>query len=1248
MIDQCPSSKKQGLPVEKAKTPHELVGTSGRAYYRGLDDLSGASSHKEFEQREFLDGASELTEPTRRTFLKLMGAGAALAGVSTLAACRRPEHKIMPYSKQSPEDVIPGKAMFYASAMALPGGGAEGILAETHEGRPTKIEGNPLHPMSQGKSSVWAQASILDLYDPDRLIEPVLSEQGVKLKDFGWPFVAGWARNAWRTTVRQAGETDAAFEARSKNESAMWASYGRPGVFDAYDATGGAGVAFIVDKISSPTRDRVRDALMKKWPAAKWVAWDSVCTGDAPAALAGVLGAPARMVADLSKAKVIVSFDSNFLENEASAIHHARTFGASRRVLKAGQEMSRLYSVESMFTVTGASADHRLSMAPSQIPAFVVAVAQRVLRQLSAPGTQPLVAALSSMNATLEGEALAYAEAIAADLVDAAHLGKSALFAGESLPRWVQSVVAAMNAALGNVGACVSYFPVGADEAADSMKQLADLTAEMNAGKIETVVCLDVNPVFEAPGTIAFESAFKKVKNRVVLHTAKNETTALATALLNGAHYLEAWGDVVAAQGATTICQPMIAPMYDGKSATETLAMIAGLSTWSGYELVRETWRGGPAPKDASSDAEFEKRWRRALHDGVVSGAKWKVALTAVDYAAAAKAVGSATLNSKGPDQNALDVAFVAGTMRDGRFANNGWMQELPETASKVVWDNAAFVSPKTAKALGVTQTPSTDQFPQGRVVDLTISGRTVKIACWAVPGIAENTLVLPLGWGRREVGVVGSKTGFDVSPLRDGSSPWSLSGVKLSLVEGAGRWYPISVTQSHGSMEGRALVREIDKPAWDKFGGEDSIKLQKDSYGRQQKMTLGERLEGGELNHMPAMVPVYQDPMRNKEEGYSPARAGRPTPGVAAYDRHPQWGMTIDLSSCIGCNVCTIACQAENNVAIVGKTEVQKGREMHWIRIDRYFKGDAVSQNKGEQPEGMLFQPVACVHCEAAPCEVVCPVNATVHGSEGHNYMVYNRCIGTRYCANNCPYKVRRFNFFDYGVVKFQGGLKEDLEKLGGSTVTENLPANQNLIPPRLRKQLDELSKMQKNPNVTVRSRGVMEKCTYCIQRTNEAKIEYKLATGSRPEDYFPDGLVQSACQQACPTDAIVFGNILDDKTEYTESDGSKRVGSKVYTMREHTRSYLLLGFLNTRPRTSHLVRVNNPNVQLLTKLGKKDRLAAMENPFGSHGSHEGGGHGAPHGGENTKHSFIDPAKAGRDGYVLSLGVLPGSGVHA
>ncbi len=1188
--DQCPSSHEKGLPASKSRVRQDLVGVTGEAYWRSTDDLADTQGFRDALEREFPSGASELVESSRRTFMKIMGAGLALAGVSSIPGCRQPDHKILPYSKNVPEDVIPGKPLFYASTMPLPGGGAEGVLVETHEGRPTKLEGNPLHSLNQGKSSVWTQSSVLDLYDPDRLKEIALRRDGQTLAPT-WDDFGAWS-------VKH---------------------------FAAYDATGGEGLAFISDRKTSPTLEAMRAAVLKRWKKATWLWHDALENTGAMEGLTAAMGAPTREVLALDQAKVIVSLDRDLLSGEAMSLAYARQFSAGRRVVSTKDAMNRLYAIESTFSITGGMADHRYRLAPSQIAGVAAAIAKAVLEDLKVSASLPLAAALKDAPSGLEAKVVA---AIAKDLV--ANKGESVLVVGESQPAWVHALCAAVNQALGNAGKTVKYAPAEGAMAESSVAGLKALAARMDKGEIKTLVTLNANPVFDAPADLEFARLLKKVPTTVTLSVDPQETAAASMWSLHGVHFLEAWADATSLDGTVSIGQPMIAPLYDGKSDIEVLAMILANPKPVGYELVRETFKAKIG--EWKSGAEMERAWRRSLHDGVVAtvgtlGAGSVNFAKVAELCSATKAGAALTLQS-------MDVVFVRSTMSDGRFSNNSWLNELAHPMSKVVWDNPVLVSPRTAEALGVMPTPATDKYPVARMATITVGGKAMRAAVWPTPGIPDNTIVAALGWGRKVVGLVGAGVGFYTFAVRTSGGLWSASGATLKATEDGDRWYAISTTQHYGSMEGRAIVREADMPAYAKFAApkETAHDAPKDSYGRAHPLNFAERLEGGELNHMPAPVPVYGNPYSNREEGKSSNRADRKTPGVAAFDRKPQWGMTIDLSTCIGCGVCTVACQSENNIPVVGKTEVQKGRNMEWIRIDRYFKGEDVD------PTGVVFQPVACVHCENAPCEVVCPVNATVHGPEGHNFMTYNRCIGTRYCANNCPYKVRRFNFFDYGVTKFNGGYMghETVEGvLQGGEKTKPHTINPNLIPPRLREKLDEISKMQKNPNVTVRSRGVMEKCTYCIQRTNEAKIELKLK-GLHPEtDGVPDGFVQAACQQACPTHAIVFGDILDDKTPYTmnptdayANGATQRNGSLVNMLREHERTYALLGFLATKPRTTHMIRLNNPNPEL--------RAANMD-PFG----HEGG-HGEEGGHAGHASSFVDPARrVSERGYLASLSVL-------
>lgn len=1213
MIDQCPSTtgKKdpsKAKPKHSQRVPHSLVGAagSGRAYWRGLEDAADTPEFRDWMEKEFPSGASELMNGTRRTFMKIMGASVALAGAATIPGCRRPEHTIMPYSQKMPEETIPGKALFFATSFPLPGGGAEGVLVESHEGRPTKIEGNPLHPINRGRSSVWAQAGLLSLYDPDRLTDPVFAD--VDLKPRSWEDFDAWSQ----------------------------------GHFAKFDAAKGAGLAFVVDKKSSPTRDAVKARVMKRFPEAKWVAYDPMQSDEAIRGSAMVFGKPMREIFSLDKANVIVALERDFLHREPMSLVYARQYGANRRVMTTEDKMNRMYAVESAFTITGGKADHRLKLAPSVIPAFVVALAKELMGKAGVKASAALSAALANIampqGLTFDEKQDKWLRALAADLTTKENLGKSAIMAGSSLPAPVQALVHAINDSLNNIGSTVSYIPMVGDEASSSVQGIGELAAALEAGKVQTLVCLNVNPVYDAPAELNFAERVKKATMRITLSVDLNETVAASNWRLSGAHYLESWGDTESYDGTIAPIQPLIAPLYDGRSDIELLAIIAGEAKWKGYDLVRTTWEKLPVVNKVGG---FDKAWRRALHDGVLTGTTGAASDVAGGISdKAAQALSGMTL-STGPSDSSMDVLFTVGHVGDGRYSNIAWLQEIPDSMSKIVWDNVAYVSPATARRLSLVQESETKEKRGAKMASLTIGGQSMTIPVWAMPGIPENTIILPLGYGREVCGRVGQGVGFNTYKVRGSTSRRMASGAKLAPVAEGTRRYNISSTQQHGSLEGRALLREVDLAAWHAFG--DKPEHKKDHYGNKFTLSFAEQL--GELAHSPANLSIYENPFNLSKGDPDPNKRdaqGNPP----AYTKGPQWGMTIDLSTCIGCDVCTVACQAENNIPVVGKIEVNKHREMHWIRVDRYFVSDsertAMEASDDDATLSASFQPIACVHCENAPCETVCPVNATVHGPEGINYMTYNRCIGTRYCANNCPYKVRRFNFFDFGVAKFNGDHKLKEVIPGGG------PKNVNLIPPRLRDKLDEITKLQMNPDVTVRSRGVMEKCSYCIQRINQARIEVKLRNLGTIPDGFPlieDGTLQSACQQACPTGAITFGDILDTQSTHDDPTmpGGKRKGSLVSNMRSNARSYMLLGFLNTRPRTTHMVSVLNPNPAI---------RKPVENPFGDGGGGHGPADGHAHEGEahtsngyeggNGVYTNQQARGQSDEGHRVSLRVLP------
>ncbi len=1189
--DQCPSTKGTMKPDANRRDPDRVnAGLAGGAkYWRSVEEFADSGEYRDFLEREFPAGASELDGASRRDFIKVMGASFALAGAATIPGCRRPDHKILSYSREVPEDIIPGKPLFYATSMPLPGGGAEGLIVETHEGRPTKIEGNPLHSINRGKASVWALASILGLYDPDRLKQPAYQNPARGRLAASWDDFAAWSKEHFAT----------------------------------YASNGGEGLVFLADKKSSPTRDAVRDRLLKKYPKAVWSAYDAGEAGGATRGSTLAFGKPGREIFTLSKAHTIVSLDRDFVEQEPGALANAREFASTRAVTSAADGMSRLYMVESGFSHAGSSADHRLRVSPARIGAYAIAIARAVCERIGRDAAS-LGAAVAM--ATFEpGPDIdqKFIDAVADDLVDAHNRGHSAVMAGASQPAEVHAIVHGLNALLGNVGSTVSYCEMSAEEASSSAASIAAVSDMLASGRATTLVCLNVNPAYDAPADLDFAARMAKATT-ITLSVDANETESISTWSLNGTHYLESWGDTLAADGTLAPTQPMIAPLYaPAHSDIELLAMIAGESDTDGYEIVRGVWK-------SAFGSDFEKTWRRSLHDGVApkspkSPGAWTANAGAIADAAKSLAIGPA------PTKETLDLAFTTGRLYDGRFANYAWLQELPDVGTRVVWDNPALISPATARALDLEPIGFSDnnpsgmytkpKYPHAHLATLTVGGRSMQVPVWILPGMADHTVLFPLGYGRRVCGLVGGSesepVGFDANRVRDSKSGRVVRNVKLARSSGT---YLIASTQNHWSMENRtAIVRSVDLAAWKKHGGQPPEVEHDHIYADKTKeLSFAEKL--GELSHTPPNIGVYANPLNES--------LADPKPG-SRYSRGPQWGMTIDLSSCTGCGACTIACQSENNIPVVGKKETAKGREMGWIRVDRYFIGDDF-----DSPESMYHQPVACVHCENAPCETVCPVNATAHGTEGTNDMAYNRCIGTRYCANNCPYKVRRFNFFDYGVAKFNGSYYgKDLMPGGG-------PKNVNLIPPRLREKLEEISRMKMNPDVTVRSRGVMEKCSYCIQRVNAARVETKL----QGLPGIPDGFFQTACQQACPSNSITFGDILDESSKVSKSRASQR-------------SYMLLGYLNTRPRTSHMVRVSNPNPKLRTPI---------EDPFHHGGGHESDhgaghddGHATPHtdehgsghdAGHEGGHAFFDAKKRRTDdGYALSLRVLGASvGVHA
>jgi molybdopterin-containing oxidoreductase family iron-sulfur binding subunit len=974
-----------------------LRGTSGRVFWHRLDELVDAPEFLALLERELPRQAAGIAAAVdRRGFLKLMGASLALAGVG--ACTRQPEERIVPYVRQ-PESLVLGEPLFYATA-APSGGFGIGVLVESHEGRPTKVEGNPGHPASLGGTDAATQASVLGLYDPDRS-QTIVS--------------AGTIRT-WDTFLAAV----------------------RPALA-AQTAKGGAGLRVVTDPVTSPTLARQMRALLAAFPQAKWVQYEAGGRDHVRAGARRAFGEVVEPQLRLAECRVVLTLDADLFGRGPGRLRHARDLVRARRAA----EPCRLYAVECTPTTTGATADHRLAVRAGDIETFARRVATALGVGLAVPAPAHPAGARG-----VEVEAF-----VAADLRRSR--GRSLVVAGDDQPPAVHALAHAMNAALGNVGRTVVYVEPVEAEPQDGLAAVAALADDMAAGRVELLLMLGTNPVVTAPADLQFAARLEQVALRVHHGLYDDETALLSHWHVPEAHYLESWGDLRAHDGTATIVQPLIAPLYGGKTATELLAALLQSTERSAYDVLRATWRGRWAERHAPGD--FETAWQTALNDGVVAGT-----------AAAPRAVAlRPDWDAPSPPAGAgLEVVFRPDPyVGDGRGANNAWLQELPRPLTKLTWDNAALLAPATAARLGLAS---------GDVVELRHEGRHVRTPVWVAPGHAAESVTLHYGFGRTRAGRVAAGAGVDVFPLRASAAPTIVRDVELHAT---GERMPLATVRGHESMEGRPIARSA---------------------------TLAEyRAHPDFAQHM------EETPSRD-----TTLYPNREYPGHA-------WGMAIDLGACIGCNACVAACVAENNIAVVGKDQVLRGREMHWLRVDRYYTGER------DAPE-TIHMPVPCMQCENAPCEVVCPVNATNHTSEGLNDQVYNRCVGTRYCSNNCPYKVRRFNYYLYS----------DWD--------------------------EESLKMVRNPDVTVRSRGVMEKCTYCVQR-----IEHVRAHAVVQDRPIADGEIATACQQACPADAIVFGDVNDP-------------ASRVAALKRDPRNYALLAELNTRPRTTYLARVRNPNPDL------------------------------------------------------------------
>jgi molybdopterin-containing oxidoreductase family iron-sulfur binding subunit len=998
-------------PTDLESVRQRLSTERGPKLWKSLEELASGESYPAFLEKQFPRQAAELEVSTlsRRRLLELGLASMALGG---LAACtRQPIEHVVPYVKQ-PENVIPGKPLFFATAITL-GGYGRGLLAESHLGRPTKLEGNPDHPASLGATDAQTQAAILGLYDPDR------SQVITKLGN-----IQTWA------------ELSAALA----------------GVAAAQKPLGGAGLRLLTETITSPTLAAQIRELLAAYPKAKWHQWEPAGRDAVRAGAKLAFGKYVETRYDFTKADVVLSLDGDFLVEGPAAIRHAKDWSSRRKAREEEKDLSRLYVVETARTLAGAAADHRLATRPAGVSAVALAVAAAV----GVSGVAKVDAA------TLGPEAEKFATVVARDLRRKA--GKSIVVAGEFADANLHALAHAINAALHNVGSTVTYSePVEANPD-DQLASLTELARDMRDGKVDTLIIAGANPVFTAPVDLDIIAAMQKVPLRLHLGPYADETAEYCHWHVPETHFLEAWGDVRAFDGTITIVQPLIEPLYgEAKSFTQVLSALGDNAGASSHDIIKARWQKQHVGPD------FEPFWRRAIHDGVVAGSAAPVITPALEASGIEKATSGAALAAASKEM--AIVLRPDPSIHDGRFANNAWLQELPKPLTKLTWDNALLVSVPRARQLGLTD----DEIKEGgAVLTVTSNGKTIEAPAFCLPGLADDVAVLHLGYGRRRSGRVGTGPGVDAYPLRQSKNLWS-GPVALARTD---KHMALITTQHDHHMEGRALVRAGTLAEFDK------------------------------------------DPEFAAKMGEAPKKTERLYPGFE-YKGYA-WGLSVDLSSCIACNACVAACQAENNIPVVGKEEVARGRVMHWIRIDRYWEGDESSISATHH------QPVMCQHCEQAPCEVVCPVGATVHSSEGLNDMVYNRCVGTKYCSNNCPYKVRRFNFFRYS-----------------DTETPVL-------------------KLMRNPDVTVRTRGVMEKCSYCIQRINAVRIE-----SEKQNRTIRDGEIVTACQQVCPTDAIVFGNINDPQ-------------SKVARLKKEPHNYGLLADINTQPRTSYLAKVKNPNTEL------------------------------------------------------------------
>jgi MoCo/4Fe-4S cofactor protein with predicted Tat translocation signal len=1075
--------------------------STSEGYWRSLDQLAATPEFQRWAEDEFPTRAGELVDPlSRRRFLQVMGASLALAGVGC-DTIRWPKENILPFVSR-PEHRHPGTTVQYASTIEL-GGVGTGLLVTSFDGRPIKIEGNPLHPDSLGATDAFTQAQVLEMYDPDRSTSVVA----------GGPWPEGPAaeqRSTWEAA-------DAALK------TAM----------EAAKAKQGAGLAILTEPTSSPSLLRLKARLLEKLPQATWCEWEPLSGDAARAGSALAFGAPHRAHLELRKAKVVVSLDSDLLHDHPGHLRLEREWADRRRMnAPTDPEPMRLYVAESALTITGGVADARIAASPASLETLALELAAAITANPAANAPAALKERFAAHAVAADAPRRGFIEHAAKDLVEAR--GAGAIVVGPRLAPWVHALGHLLNGACGNIGTTVTLTEELDAARPSHVDGLKALCAAMAAGQVDTVVVMGgSNPSYTAPADLAFSASYAKVASRFHLGLFVDETGRESTWHLPQAHWLESWGDARAWDGTISLTQPLIAPLYSGRTPAELLAVAMGESKRQqrGYEIVRKTFADLVG---LEGDVERERAWRRAVHDGVLPNTRWKTAAPAVAADKVLAALPAAAAAPAGEGEVELVLTADHHT-HDGRYANNGWLQELPDPLTKLVWDNALLMSPRTAAGLGVK---SDD------LVTVTAGAASVDVAVHVLPGVAARTVCLSLGYGRgKAAGVVAAGMGFNAYPLR--TSAVVAGALLKATVTPTGKTYGLATTQDHHALETPLGNAEKEDRAFGKGSGGDEHTSYLNPLFREATVS--------EFKANPKFARVVIGPDPAKAQIWDAPRD---------WGKGPQWGMSIDLSACTGCNACVIACQAENNIPVVGKPEVARGREMSWLRIDRYFRGDPMGDESGAgadakaawkpRPLQVAFQPVTCMQCENAPCEAVCPVGATTHSRDGLNDMAYNRCIGTRYCANNCPYKVRRFNWFWNHHGPFHP--RSEPVKVGGKVV-EQLPKPGLVVP-----AFPQVEKMAMNPDVTVRSRGVMEKCTYCVQRIRNVTIKAR----NEGRDV-RDGEVRTACQQSCATQAITFGNLNDPESAVAKAQALDR-------------NYAMLAELNARPRTQYLARVSNP----------------------------------------------------------------------